>query len=74
MASTDKLLNTDPYTASNQHPAYGAVPDQTGATYPGTATKTAETHRRGPERVPERPQTRTEYIERVLAQIKAAAR
>jgi hypothetical protein len=74
MVSTDKLLNTNPYAPNNQYPAYEAAPDQTGATYPGTATETAETHRRGPERVAERPQTRTEYIERVLAQIKAAAR
>jgi hypothetical protein len=74
MAGTDKLLNTNPYATSSQHPLYAATPDQTGATYPGTAIETAEIRRRGPERAPGRPQTRTEYIERVLAQIKAAAR
>jgi hypothetical protein len=67
MASTDKLVNANPYAAAEQHPAHAAGPDQT---YPVAATAAIETHRRGPERRQERPQTRSEYIEHVLAQIK----
>jgi hypothetical protein len=49
-----------------------AVPD---ATYPTTATTEAtQTHRPGPERIAERPRTRAEYIDHVLAQIKATAK
>jgi hypothetical protein len=51
-----------------------AAPDPIGATYPSADTETAETDRRRPERVAERSRTRDEYIEHVLAQIKAAAR
>jgi hypothetical protein len=51
-----------------------ATPDWIGSTYPDATTEAAETHRRGQERAPERPRTRDEYINHVLAQIKAAAR
>jgi hypothetical protein len=70
MASTDKLVNADPY-AAERHPAHPAGPDQT---YSVAAAEATETHRRGAERRQERPQTRSEYIEHVLAQIKAGAK
>jgi hypothetical protein len=48
-----------------------AAPDLIGLTYPAEAT---ETHRRGPERIAEQPQTRANYTHDVLTQTKAAAK
>jgi hypothetical protein len=70
MASTDKLLNAYPYAAA-VHPAHAESPDHT---YPTAAFEDTETRRRDAERRPERPQTRSEYIEQVLAQIKATGK
>jgi hypothetical protein len=71
MASTDKLVNADPYAAAEQHPAHAAGSDQT---YSDAAAEATETRSRGAERRQERPQTRSEYIDQVLAQIKAGAK
>jgi hypothetical protein len=62
-------------TSAREAPVSTAVaPDPAGSTYPGATTEAAETHRRSPERVAEPPRTRAEYIDHVLAQIKAAAK
>jgi hypothetical protein len=71
MAITDKFLSTDRYAVGRHHPIHAAALSQTGASHTGTATEATETHRRGSERAPAKPQTRSEYIEHVLAQIKA---
>jgi hypothetical protein len=51
-----------------------AAPDATGATYSAENTDAAQTHRRGSERITARPRTRAEYIDHVLAQIKASGK
>jgi hypothetical protein len=71
MASTDRFRSTDRYAVGRHHPIYAVALNQTGTTHTGTANEAAETHRRDPERAPAKPQTRSEYIEHVLAQIKA---
>jgi hypothetical protein len=71
MVSTDRFLSTDRYAVGRHHPIHTVALNQTGATYTGVAKEAAETYRRGPERAPAKPQTRSEYIEHVLAQIKA---
>jgi hypothetical protein len=69
MASTNEPGNANPTAADMRHPAHAAPSDHTDA-----AAEAAEIHHRGPERGPEQPQTRSEYIETVLAQIKGEAK
>ena len=71
MASTDKFRSTDRYAVGRHHPIHAVALERTGATHTGTANEATETYRRGLEREPAKPQTRSEYIEHVLAQIKA---
>lgn len=48
-----------------------AAPDPT---YPAETSNAAQIRRRSSERVTERPRTRAEYIDHVLAQIKASGK
>ncbi|MBO0879894.1 MAG: hypothetical protein J2P17_05905 [Mycobacterium sp.] len=71
MASTDKFRSTDRYAVGRHHPIHAVTLERPRVTHTGTANEATTTHRRGPEPAPAKPQTRSEYIEHVLAQIKA---